>query len=247
MRCTATIAKISLLILVLSTACFAQSSMRKDSITIRVLDQMNTSSANVVIPVAEVTRTFHSALQQLCTDFPAIGKFDTLVVCADSGQVAFNTDFVAVRDMARMDNDTGSAPRVPLEFLDFESAYQVLGTVPDDFIYDQNDQAALVYYNVHGTGRNAKVSFLPKLDKICSDADSIVVRYWSLDRSLTSDTMSVGFDPALLDEFEILLAAKLSVRRGDWASVTNFTAIYESARRVYGFVKTPGTVEPKKP
>ena len=219
--------KYVVVLLLLSTTVLAQTypvSPQRDSIQAACLSALGLGVAgNTLIPVATVQKAINRSISQVCLDFPAIEKMDTLTTGSDEEGAALPDDFLRVRALFKMKGDT---LRIPIEYKPLDS---LLRLTPTDLMATHKIGEAMSpsYYYTFGQ----RLLFHPKYAIPSATSDSFLLMYYAMDDQLGSDTEVTLILPEYLDAIVFYACAQLSIRRGNMADADFFYNSYNAMLR----------------
>lgn len=157
----------------------AQTSPRLDSISAAVRDQVGASTSYTV------GSAVNRAYLQVCYDYPAIPKIDTVVIDSAHGYVALPSDFVGMESCNLLVLGM-KIPMYALSTISQDSAASIVRSEMNDT--DPTDQQ---YYLVHGSALFTYPRWI-----IGSDSADLEIRYFAVGPYLTaaSDTIRVAVE-----------------------------------------------------
>lgn len=115
-----------IILLLFAAGAFAQMPGRMDSLSLYITEEMSMApSGTALVTTQKIFHAINRGIQEVCDDFPAIEKIDTLVIYSDSEGVALPADFLRMKAVWRMLDDS---LRVPLDAQSQEEASLALST-----------------------------------------------------------------------------------------------------------------------
>ena len=202
----------------------AETSARLDSIRYQVYEALNVSTSGTdIVTVARVNRKINTCIMEVCGDFPAVEKLDTIIACRDSVGFTLNTDFLRVRGVFKK---TALHSLIPLTPIEIDVAFDKMGAAKLAFRQSNLDTLTPRYYLTHAK----KLMFEPKVGKFCTDADTFLVAYFAHGRYLNTDTAQTDILPEYRDELLDLVCARVSMDRGDVKRAQEFFALYNNRK-----------------
>lgn len=206
----------------------AQTSARLDSLRIAVYrDLLLPDTGTSAATTTRLNGIVNRSIRQVCLDFPAIEKSDTVTADSSSESFSLNSDCDRVRAVFRVVGDT---VRVPLE--------PVMG--PEDTLFswpkiksahDPKDITQPRSYHVHGN----QIKFFPKYYK--SSFSTFVVDYYAVDTGLTADASETSVIQRYREAVLEYAAAKTCAMLGLWTEEQHYSAKYY--RRLQTIPKPP--------
>lgn len=156
---------------------------------------------------AKAIYLLNKSLGQVCTDFPALEKIDTVVLNKNSMGVALNTDFIRIVRLYKIEHESIDTSQilVPLRYVTSDSSW-ILYPTEETNLQDPSS------YFTHGQRFFAH----PKTQTLTTKPDSFLVFYNAMDAKLTSATDSVAILPDYLNPLiELLTYEFAKLRRLD--------------------------------
>ena len=137
---------------------------------------------------ARVQSAINEAIQVVCDDFPAIVKFDTIILSTDSMGAMLNTDFNRFANVFRLD----SVLMVPLKILEENDVDTFINMViPTDF---EHKQGVITSPHTCFAAGNRFMTY-PRYTTDTEVGDSFFVSYYANDVKLDSGTDSTQILP----------------------------------------------------
>ena len=179
-------------------------------------------AGNALIDTDYGNRVIQRAIQQVCQDFPAIEKLDTIVSVAETIEYSLNTDFLRLRGIFKLTTYFDLKIIYSLSFPEVETWFEIkAGEIGGQS--DPNQKAEPRYAWTF----NDKVYFYPTP----ISADSFVVSYYAIDRQVPVVDDSVTFVRPEFREAIILYAASLiCYRKGDFVRAEIYRKLYKDKR-----------------
>ena len=170
--------------------------VRLDSLQISCYQQLRVDTAGTAYMTDQMVRfALNRGLAQVCIDFPALEKMDTVVVDKDAAGGALASDFLRIEKVFKMIGDT---LWIPVQYVTLDSLYAVAPTA-DGYMHDKANIADPRYCYTFAQ----RLLFHPKDAKASTDADTFLVLYYAADDRLLDDTSTVAilpeYIPALID------------------------------------------------
>ena len=173
---------------------------------------------NALIDTTYGKRVVNRAIQQVCHDFPAYEKIDTVVSVAGTIEYALNTDFLRLKTVLKMTTFMDLKIIYGLSFPPIETWFEVkAGVVGGE--PDPNEKAEPRYASTW----NDQLYFYPTPSK----ADSFIVTYYAIDSQMIDPTSSTSVLPEYREAIIIFTAAMISERKGDFARADRLWARYD--------------------
>lgn len=217
MRCTV----ISLLFLVGSLA--AQSyDPSQDSLRYKVYHQLNIigTSGSTRITAAVANNALNRALTQVCMEFPALEKIETVAIFSDSEGAALSDDFDRIHKVFKK---LGDSARLPMTLVTVDSLEVIYPKVTDNI---QKKGSLLSPNKVWTHGKRLYAHPKPRR----TQADSFVVHYYAIDAEMASGTDSANILDRYLEKVILYAAGILSVTREDYAAAAFYLNLYGLGR-----------------
>lgn len=115
-----------IILLLFAAGAFAQMPARMDSLSLYITEEMSMASGGTaLVTTKKIFHAINRGIQEVCDDFPALEKIDTLVIYSDSEGVALPADFLRMKAVWRMHDDS---LRIPLDAQNQEEASAALST-----------------------------------------------------------------------------------------------------------------------
>lgn len=164
------------LILLASAGNTANISMRLDSIGLSIYQKLWIgTSGNERIPDSVRNTAINESITQICHDFPAIEKTDTISLVAATKGIALNGDFLRVNWVFKFGTKDDNPMLIPLQYAPvgtlFEARAQLAGAEQK-----VNDESAPRYYFTW----NDLMYFYPQPGEV----DSVILAYYAMDTLL---------------------------------------------------------------
>ena len=180
-------------------------------------------AGNALIDTDYGNRVINRAIQQVCQDFPAIEKLDTIVSVAETIEYSLNTDFLRLRGIFKLTTYFDLKIIYSLSFPAVETWFEVkageIGGQPDP-----NEKAEPRYAWTF----NDKVYFYPTPQTV----DSFVVSYYAIDSQIVTATNSTSVRPEYREAIVIYAASLICYRKGDFVRAEVYRRLYNDKRGV---------------
>lgn len=196
----------------------AGQSPRLDSLRVYSFDfALLPVAGNRTVTTAIGNRVVNTAIQQVCTDFPALEKLDTVTLSSGMEGATLNSDMVsvvAVEYILPIENEHGDADTVrmyvpPIAVNDLRLKFPTSTSV----VQNKSGQYDPKFWYVEAK----KLKFAPKW--IRGDTASFVVTYLAMDTLLTTDSSSTSVETQFLNAVKYYAASLLFTIQQDafWA------------------------------
>ena len=172
--------KILVVILILTPVVSAQQyglSGRLDSLRVYIQDRANLSINSRADPPAELNRLINKNIQELCTEIDAIWKIDTLSVTKDSTGAALADDFLRLKNVLFMTEDS---LWIPLKIVSSGDSLAVMFSTDHQANPSKSDTDVKTC-RVHAN----RLLFHPKWSS--KTTGQYFVEYWAMDSLLNAD------------------------------------------------------------
>lgn len=196
-----------------------------DSLRVNALAKINSSTSGNMTD-AKINFTINMCVGIVCDGFPAIEKVDTLVVNRASSGFAFNSDFLRVQSVFRIDQygDEGEQEIwTPINYIPYDSLAIIFDTKRKNADDLGKDLDLLTAYS---WGR--MLYFTPKNYTPVGDPDSFIVYYYARDAMLVSGTDSTNIAPEYMDELMYLIMSELESIQEDYGASNFYFNRYQS-------------------
>ena len=175
------------LILLFAVSASAQVSPRLDSLAVRALWQMNVPTTFTdLLTQAKVYNAVNLANYQVCVDYNAIPKFDTVYIDSTMEGGALNTDFLRAGDCFLMYKNVARIPVIPITA---DSLRKIMPTLEQN-IREIADSTGVNYFVIHDT----TFSIFPKW-RMGYDSLLVAVNYFAMDTVLTAAASATSVAP----------------------------------------------------
>lgn len=179
--------KLLIALLFLAVSASAQISPRLDSLAVRAMWQINAPTTYTdLLTSAKVYNAINLAIYQVCVDFPAIPKFDTVYIDSTMEGGALNSDFLRARDCFMIYGDTA---RIPMVLITADSLHKFKPTIETN-VQGADDTVGSVYFIIHDT----TFTVYPKW-RISTDSLRVSVNYFAMDTVLTAAASATSIAP----------------------------------------------------
>lgn len=175
-------------------------------------------AGNDLIDVDYGNRIIQRAIQQVCQDFPAIERMDTIVSVSGQIEYSLNSDFLRPKTIFKLTTFQNLKIIYSLTFPPVESWFEIkggeIGGQPDP-----NQKAEPRYAFTF----NDKVYLYPTPQI----ADSFIVIYYAIDRQVPIATDSVTFVlPEYREAIIVYAASLICYRKGDFSRAEVYRRLY---------------------
>ena len=175
---------VALFLFLLAPSASAQKPAQLDSLKKEVRLSVRFSSPDSVLIWA-----LNTAFQEVCNDFDAIPKLDTITIREDSVGVALNTDFLRPNWVMKRIADS---IWVPMGLILADTVYEIV-LIETDAELKQRKKLEPRYYFRHG-----KLFTHPKYAKDTT-AQDFIVAYWAAERHITAADTATVIEPNFLN------------------------------------------------
>lgn len=223
--------KIAVLIVLLAVGVMGETSPQLDSIRIMAFNQIGvpTSGTNRVT-AAKANAIINYGIQEVSTDFPAVGKLDTITIGSVSEGGALASDFVAIKWCQLMIDDT---LRIPLEYKT-EDSFFVERPTEEGAKSEPDDILSPRYYYTHA----GKLLTWPKfVAGDIGDSALVLISYYAIGDRLDSATDSTNILPQFRNELLDWVCYRLEYLQYRYAAGDRYFGKYDKAKQEIGFTK----------
>jgi hypothetical protein len=210
----------TLLVFLLFTACAsAELSPRLDSLRVYVTDKARlSSSGDDDITLAKINREINFAIQQTCQDFPAVEKYDTLVIDSTMEGGTLPSDFHRIVNVSFMLNDV---LRIPIRHLMSGDSIALKDNRLDENQQERTDTMSIKSWRVH----NTILEVHPKWSR--GDTALYLLQYYALDSNLTTDSSVTQVRAKYRDKVVLFAVSRLWALRSNFAYANFWMREYE--------------------
>jgi len=181
----------------------AEISMRLDSLGLNVYQHLYINTAgNTRIPDSVRNTAINEAIQQVCQDFPAIEKLDTIVLAKATKGVALNSDFLRANWAVKFGTVDGDPAMIPLQYIPVAALFDIHGKL-QGAEQDYNNEASPRYFFTFGD----RMFFYPQP----WSADTVIVAYYAMDTLLQAAASVSQVLPQYRDAIISMACYKLAV------------------------------------
>jgi len=199
---------------------------RLDSLRARLELRLNLpAGGNNLVTVGVMNAALNEAVGEVCQDFNAYPRFDTLVARPDSEGMALPTDFLRLRAVYRIIPKYGSQPAVRFPLEPVAAGDSLWRAIKDlaELELEPGDQIGPRRYSLGN-----RLLLHPKYDRrSAADTALYLIDYYAIAPLMAADTDTVAVDPkyraALLDKAAELCATV----RQDWTVAAKWLEAYE--------------------
>ncbi len=205
-------------------AVYADLNPQIDSLRTAAFEQSLVPDAgNALIDTTYGKRVINRAIQQVCQDFPAIEKLDTIVSAVGTIEYSLNTDFLRLKNIFKFTTYQDLKIIYSLSFPPAESWFEArAGEIGGQA--DPNKKADPRY----AWSFNDKVYLYPTPQK----ADSFVISYFAIDSQMIDPTSSTSVRPEFREAIIIYAASLICYRKGDFVRAEVYRRLYNDKRGV---------------
>ena len=219
------------LLLLLAVSAFADINGQVDSLRTMAFEQSLVPDAgNSLIDTDYGNRVVNRAIQQVCHDFPAYEKTDTVVSVAGTIEYALNTDFLRLKTILKMTTFMDLKIVYGLSFPPIETWFEAKAGLPGGEP-DPNEKAEPRYASTW----NDKVYFYPTP----SQPDSFIVTYYAIDSQIITATNSTSVLPEYREAIILFAASLICYRKGDFVRAKEYMALYNAKLQLSITVREP--------
>lgn len=212
-----------LFLLVAGTASAAMPA-RRDSLYIEAFRRLSIPvSGNALVTTATGASATNWAIVDVCNDFPAVQKLDTVVVGTSAQSWALNSDFVRLAQVYRYPGDT---MMIPLESRPFDTLFQLRGGLTG-LVPDYGNEAMPRYYWSFAD----RLYLLP----LPLSTDTMYVGYYALGSWLAYDTSTTEVGAEYREALVVKICAKLAPILGDYQKAQYYEQLYALIKAEKGF------------
>ena len=196
--------------------------IRLDSLRVAVHRQVALpDSGNAVVSVAKTHMAINRAISQVCIDFPAVPKMDTVGIHRDSTGAALNTDFQQVGAVYRF-KDAGWW--YPLKPLAGDSLAKALSGTSENQASPGDSTDPGFYYTF-----DKRIYVHPKWSDSLS-SDSLVIQYFGIGTKLTGGTDSTDVLPQFREAVIVYTCYQIEMMRNRFAAAAAYLEWYKQLR-----------------
>ena len=218
--------RLILFLILCATSLYAETSPRRDSIRIAAFGQLGIPTAGTaLVTTTQANRVINEAVEEVSTHFPAIEKFDTVVVYPSTIGGALASDFSSIR-WAEMIIAPGS-----------DSAFIPMKYVLPDSLFDARDGSKGIsdagrqgragrYYHTHGS----QLLMYAKWAGAEGDSVLVLVAYYAIDDALGAYTATTDIAPAYRSVLRDWICYRLEYLRFRYEAGNQYLARYEKAK-----------------
>ncbi|HET6455520.1 MAG TPA: hypothetical protein VFI02_14035 [Armatimonadota bacterium] len=204
-----------------------------DSLAQYVFVQLGTAATgDGALTTARMYTLINRAYATVCHEFPAIERFDTVVISAAMEGGALNADFSRARAVYKFADS--SRVRIPLEFVEVDSLRALMAD--GDYAQDKSKPTSPGRYSTW----NSVLLTYPKVGKAAADPDSFLVCYYANAERLVAGGDSVAFNPKYIEPLLAWATAKGAAARNNFTDADWYMADY---KRLKGEMVKPAQVE----
>jgi hypothetical protein len=208
------------LILLYASGAEAQS-MRRDSIKAAVFDMVCIPTAGTdIVTSGRANRAIEQAIGDVCRDFPALIKYDTVTLTSTSDALSLNSDFLDAQGCFRM---VGDSLRIPLKRTNYDSLVSIF-TRKETALGKPDDIKQPRYFWITGS----YINFYPKYSNSYDD-NLYLIEYRALASAPVADTSQINIDILYRNELLYATAAKVSYLRKNYGESGQWLALYDRA------------------
>ena len=211
---------ILILLMLFGGAVHADISGRIDSLMVMAFEQsLVPDNGNLVIDTFYGHRAINRAIQQVCMDFPAIEKLDTVVSVAEQIEYSLNTDFYRLSNIFKLTTSFDLKIIYSLSFPPVDGWFEArAGEVGGEGDPQQKPEPRYAWTF------NDKLYFYPTPQR----ADSFVVAYYAIDSQIVTSSNSTSVRPEYREAIVIYAASLICYRLGDFTRAEIYRQLYNS-------------------
>ena len=212
-------------------AVFGDINPQIDSLRTAAFEQSLVPDAgNSLIDTTYGKRVVNRAIQQVCYDFPAYEKTDTVVSVAGTIEYALNSDFLRLKTVMKMTDYFGLRIIYGLSFPPIETWFEAKGGEPGGEP-DPNEKPEPRYASTW----NDQLYFYPTPQK----ADSFIVTYYAIDSQMIDPTSSTSVLPQFREAIILYSASLICYRKGDFTRADKYMALYNAKLQTSVTIREP--------
>lgn len=205
----------------------------RDSLSVATLRQLNiNTSGDNQVSLAITYDALNKATQQVCRDFPALEKIDTLTISSSAEGAALPSDFLRLKMVLRMAGDT---LRHPLQIINIDSLPYMIDSVA---VQSKRSIRSPQYAYTYASRLLTHPKYI-----IPSNADSFLVYYYAMDDKLTAASDSLVIDDSFVPAVLYHACFQLAAQKRDFEVALFWLGRYDAERDAVG---KPRALELKK-
>lgn len=200
---------IILLSLFLAVSAFAETSPRRDSLVYSACNNLAISTSGTdLLTTTLIAQKVNAGIRQVCVDYPALPKYDTVSIDSSMENGALPSDFDRAYNCFMLFGDTLRVPMIPITADSLRKLKPSLG----NNVMKTDDEPG-PYFVIWDT----TFSVYPKWRRLSTDSLLLIgVRYFALDTTLTTDSSETLIDSKYLDYVVYYVCASLEAIRGNY-------------------------------
>ena len=200
-------------------------SLRLDSLRTECFDKLNIPDAGTrTITTAIGNRLINQAINEICTDFPALEKIDTIIVYKEDEGGVLPSDFVALKNVFLMD---GYTVRIPLKIVGADTLRKLFNS-EGQVKHDKSNPMSIAYAFKYAR----RLMLLPKYAKDTAAIDSFLVYYYATDAQLTNDTDSTLIEKRFRGVLISYATSEMATIKNDYEKAAYYRRLYDQAKGV---------------
>lgn len=209
---------IVILLSLLAVSVWADINPQIDSLRTAAFNQsLIPSGGNNTVSVAYGNLAVNMAIQQVCADFPAIEKFDTVITVAGTRHYALNTDYGQLRAVFKSTKDDDLKNLYTLSFPPVETWFEAKGGEVGGEPDPQKKAEPRYAWSF-----NDRLYLYPTP----SSADSLVIAYYAIDSQIVTATNSTQIRPEYRNPIILYASYLICERKGDFTRSDRYLARY---------------------
>lgn len=212
-----------LLVLLCGIANAQEVPARRDSIRLAVYNRLNlASTGSDVATTARVNEAINAAISQICRQYPAVEKIDTVVLYSIIEGAALNSDYLRGHWAFRK---AGDSARYAMQYKPMDSLFSAMGGDAISQGQKLGDPLSPRYWYSFAD----RFFTYPFVQANFTSPDSFIVMYYADGQPLTSDVSRTDIQKEYRDALIYLTCAKVSEIRKQFEEAASFYAASQRA------------------
>ena len=228
------VVRVILFILFFCVSVQAEINPRRDSLRVVAFEHSfipTTGNNDITNNIAN--RFVNIAISQVCQDFPAIERYDTIVTIDGTRLYSVNSDFLKLKVAFKYTVTDGQNVIIPLDYPPVEGWFEKKG----------GEKGSEPPFNKLSEPRYLwvfadQLYFYPTP----TNADTFLIAYYAMDTTLTDDASETSVLPEYRGAVVVYTALLIAIRRVDVARVQLLQALYNEKVALSRFKEQPGRV-----
>lgn len=218
--------KLILFLLLCATSLLAETSPRRDSIRVAAFGQLGIPTAGTaLVTTAQANRIINEAVEEVSTHFPAIEKFDTVVIYPTTIGGSLPSDFSTIRWAEMIIAPGEDSAFIPMKYVLPDSLFDVRGGSTGASDATKKARAAR-YYHTHGN----QLMIYAKFVGAEGDSVQVLVAYYAIDAALDADTATTDIAPGYRSALRDWICYRLELFRYHYEAATFYAVRYDKAK-----------------